>query len=278
MFGVLLAILCSGLDEVSTSIGKSEIKHRIGSVYTFGFLSVFFGTIFFIVTGFVRDSFVFSLDSLPFFLTRVILETLMMHLSIQAMLKTDRGDYAFLRLLTIPLLLIIDSVLGYTFTSSQYWGMAILFFVIGALIFVEKPRKVVVHRVLLIVALGAITISLYKYDITHFNSVEAEQSIIGLIIALYFFTMAVIKKGENPLQFLRVRAYSFQASASGLSEVVASFAFLFAPAAIITAALRSSAILFAIISGKYYFHEKHLILRLGLFSAIGVALVLLIAG
>lgn len=275
MYGVLLAIFCSGLDEVSSSIGKYELKHRVGSIYTFGFLTVFFGTMFFVATGFLRDSFVFSLASLPFFVPRVILETLQIHLTMLAVVKAERGDFSFLRLLTIPLLLIVDLALGYSFSNVQYLGMGLIFLVIAFLIILEKPKVKILKLLLSIAFLGAVTISLYKYDITHFNSVEAEQAIIGLFIALYFFVMAVVQKRENPLQFLRVRGYSIQASASALSAVIASFAYLFAPAAIITAALRSSAILFALVSGRYYFHEKHFLIRLALFICICCALTLL---
>lgn len=276
MYGVLLAIVCSSLDELSNSIGKKEVRDGIGSPYTFGFLTIFFGTLFFVVAGFLRGSFVFSLESLPFFIPRVLIETFQMHISMQLVVKADRADFGFLRMLTIPLLLIIDLTLGYSFSTSQFLGMGLIFLTIVALIYIERD-KTKHHKMLILIALlGAVTISLFKYDITHYNSVEAEQAIIGLIIALYFFVMAVVKRGEDALGFLRVPAYSLQASASGLSEVLASYAYLFAPAAIIAAALRSSAVLFAIVSGRYYFHEKHFLIRLALFACISVALVLLI--
>ena len=116
---------------------------------------------------------------------------------------------------------------------------------------------------MLFTAVNAVaTLSLYKYDITHFNSVETEQVLVQLVLLIYFFVLAVVVARENPFTFLRKRAFIAQASASGLATSFTSYAYIFAPASIITAALRASAVLFSVVSGEYYFKEKRLLLKI----------------
>jgi len=123
--------------------------------------------------------------------------------------------------------------------------------------------------------LAVATLSLYKYDITHFNSVEAEQTIVTCVLMVYFFTLATRVAKENPFGFLRRPLFLLQSLSSGSASVASSFAYLFAPASIITTALRSFSVLFALISGKFYFHEKHMYLKAVIFLMVTAGLVLL---
>jgi drug/metabolite transporter (DMT)-like permease len=50
---------------------------------------------------------------------------------------------------------------------------------------------------------------------------------------------------------------------------------VYAPASVITAAMRASAVLFSIISGKFYFREKRFTLKAVLFLIIVLGIVLL---
>ena len=54
-----------------------------------------------------------------------------------------------------------------------------------------------------------------------------------------------------------------------------SLASTMAPASVITAALRAFAVLFSILSGKFYFKEKKFYLKLFLFLCVAIGLVLL---
>ncbi len=276
MFGTLLAVFGSACEETANSIGKYEIQKRTASIYTFGFLALLFGTTFLLVEGFVRHNLFFSLASLPTFLPRVALEILQAYVTVRAITISDRGDFGLVKTLTIPLLLLIDIALSYTVAPLQIVGMALIVSPIAFLLYVER-RQIKGLRYLLIGAVNAaVTISLYKYDISHFNSVEAEQSLIGIALMVYFFIFAYIKAGENPLRFLRKRAFAAQATASGLANVAVSFAYFFAPASIILATLRSSAVLLAILTGRLYFRERHFLIRITLFVFVLVGLILLI--
>jgi len=276
MFGVLLASLGSAFSELSDSIGKKKTSELVCSPYTFGFLSVLGGTVFLIIIGFARNDFVFSLASLPTFLPRLVLEVLQAHVTIQAIMRADRSDFGPVRMLTIPLLLAIDLMLGYTIGTQQIFGMGIIFGTVLILLSYEQFKTKGLFLLLFTAVNAAATISLFKYDITHFNSVASEQAIIGMVLILYFFILAVVRTNENPVRFLFKRTFFVQAVSGGLSSVFGAYAISFAPASIITAALRASAVLFSILSGKIYFSERGFFLKLLLFCVIAAGLLLLV--
>ena len=275
MFGILLAGLSSGLSELSDLIGKKEMRARVASHYTIGFLSIFFGTVFLIASGILRDTFVFSFASLPTLVPRIILEIVQAQITIMALKRADRSDFGFVRTLTIPLLLMVDLTLGYAITTGQMFGIAVIVTTVFILFSFEKYRTKGFWLLLGSAVNAVLTISLYKYDITHFNSVESEQTIVSLIIMLYFFVFAVSRAKENPFSYLLNPLFAIQSISSGLAVVIGAFAILFAPASVITAAFRALAVLFSIISGKYYFHEKKFVLKCILFVLIAVGIVLL---
>ena len=262
MFGILLAALSSASSELSDSISKKEVSDGAASYYTLGFLTILFGTVVLMLIGIWRQDFIFSLASLPTFVPRVFLEVIQAHVSILAVVKADRSDYGPIRTLTIPLLLAVDIWLGYSVTTMQMLGMTIIFITIFLLMSYERFQAKGLFLMLFTAINAVATLSLYKYDITHFNSVETEQVLVQLVLLIYFFVLAVLVARENPFTFLRKRAFIAQASASGLASSFTSYAYVFAPASIITAALRASAVLFSVVSGKYYFKEKRLLLKI----------------
>ncbi len=276
MFGILLAGVGSVFQEIGDSVGKKQISSGAASYYTFGFLNFLFGTIFLIIVGFVRHDFIFSLASLPTFIPRVLLEIAQAQLSIWAIVKADRSTFGTIRTLTIPLLLGVDIVLGYTLHPQQLLGMSIIFVVIFFLLLSEGFKAKGLLLCLLTAVNAVATLSLFKYNITHFNSVESEEVIILLVLMLYFFLMATLVVRENPLRFLRRPAFLLQSGSSGAAVCVSSFAYAFAPASIIVTAVRAFGVLFAILSGKFYFKEKKFLLKLFLFTGILVGLVLVL--
>lgn len=276
MFGVLLASIGSAFSELSDSIGKKKAGELACSYYTLGFLSVLGGAIFLLIIGLVRNDFVFSLASLPTFLPRLALEVLQAQVTIWAIVRADRSDFGPVRTLTIPLLLVADIMLGYGITAQQMFGMGIISVTIFVLLSYERFKTKGLFLLLFTAINAVVTLSLFKYDITHFNSVESEQSIVLFVLLLYFFVLAVLRAHENPIRLLAQRTFFVQAFSGGLSSVLISYAYAFAPASIITAALRASAVLFSLLSGKMYFHERGFVVKFLLFCAIVVGLFLLI--
>ena len=124
--------------------------------------------------------------------------------------------------------------------------------------------------------LAAIDLSLYKYDISHFNSVAGEQGTMAVVIALYFLIMAIMMHRENPFYALRRPILFGQTVSSGAAYVINSFAYTFGPASIIATAFRGFSVLFSILSGNFYFKEKGFIIRTILFCVIVAGLICLI--
>ena len=276
MLGIALAAFSNFFQEISDSIGKYEVRRRAVSAYSFGFLTMFFGTVIMLGEGLIRSNLIFSLDSLPTFLPRLALEILQAHVTIRAISLADRGDFGFVKTFTIPLLLIVDVALGYMISVPQISGMLLIAGVVLVLLYIEQGRVRGMPYLLISTVNAAATISLYKYDITHFNSVEAEQGLIGIGLMIYFFAAAMYFARENPFTFLRKGVFLGQSISSGLAHAIGAFAYLYGPASVITTAMRSFAVLFALLSGKIYFREQHFLIKISLFLLIVLGLVLII--
>ena len=276
MTGILLIALSAFFGEVGTSIGKWEIAHRKESLYGMGFLTAWWSVVFLLITGLLmRHEFVFSLASLPTFCLRAVLEVTLLFVSLNAIMQADRSTFTFLRILTIPLLLAADVALGYAVSLPQMLGIgsiAIAFILLYLNHGLSARGKLLS---LLAAVLAVATLSLYKYDISHFNSVEAEQSAIYFILVLTLFIAAKVRTGENVLGYLARPVFLGQSLAAGASSLLASFAYLFSAASVVTAASRSFEMLAAIASGRLVFHEKNPLLKAAAFVFIAAGIVLL---
>lgn len=232
--------------------------------------------LFITVIGFLFADLTFSIDSFATFLPRVVIAVVELQVAVIGIALVDRGSFGFIRLATIPLVLAADLVLGYPLKSLQMLGIIFIVIPIAILFHVDLSKSKRMLLVLAVAVLAAMDLTLYKYDISHFNSVESEQAIMSLVISLYFFLTAVLIRGENPFAFLRQKIYAVQAASSGIAYVVNSFAYLYAPASVIMAAFRGFSVLFSVISGTFYFRERSFLLRAFLFVLIAIGLVLLI--
>lgn len=212
---------------------------------------------------------------MPTFIIRNIVEIILIRISTLAVIKSDRSTFGFVRTGTIPLLLLVDFLLGYAINLKQISGIIII---VMALLFAfinHGLRKNGLKFVIFSTILPVITISLYKYNITHFNSVETEQFLSHIFSLIYTFIAAVKFGRENPLSMLTKRIFFTQSFTAGIGGVLASFAFIFAPASVITAIIRAASVFWAIISGNIYFQEKQLIFKIIIFSLISVGIILL---
>lgn len=275
MFGIIFISASTFFEEIASSFGKRTVAKKEQGIYTMGFVQMCFTTIL-LLCGIILwpESFTFSLASLPTFIPRVILEIIQATATVLAITRADRSTFGMIRVITIPLLLGIDTVLGYEIPPLQIAGMGVM---IAALLIVfsyKGIKKTGMGYALFTAVNGAVSISLYKYDISHFNSVAGEQIIVFCALLLYFFFMARYVGKERPIAMLfRLPLFS-QSCAQAVSGILDSFAYTFAAASVIVAAKRSSAVLWSIVSGRTYFKEKNLLMKLVLFIilAIGIAL------
>ncbi len=276
LLGLFLIFLSSLLGEFSDSVGKKQISLGKENLYFLGFINFFWAALFFLVIGLVRDSFVFSLASLPTLLPRLVLEIAQAQVGLMALVRADRSTFSFLRVLTIPLLLLIDLFLGYHLSLAQLLGLGVI--TIG-IILVSRGLSWRGSGYALFTAVNAvITISLYKYDITHFNSVEAEQGIVTVVLLLYFLIIVLLTRPRDLLA-LKQPLFLGQYFSVGAGTYLASLAYNFAPASIVTGAKRAFDLLTAVFSGHFYFKERRFtfkLLALG-FIAIGIILMFLSA-
>lgn len=276
MIGVLLATLGTFFTEIATTIGKRKVEEGKESVYTLAFLNMFAATLcFFAIALLWPQTFTFSLASLQSFIPRLILEIAQMHFTIIAIREADRSMFNFIRIGTIPLLFFIDIALGYKIGFLAIAGILVLIIALVSTAANTALSKKGALWVTLTAVNAAATISLYKYNIAHFNSIVAEQLIVMAILLVYFFALATILARENPLAFLKRRVFAMQTFTDGAGIMLDSFAYHYGPASVILAAKRSSAVLWSIFSGNMYFGERALGARLTLFVLIVFGLVLL---
>lgn len=259
MSALLLVLVAAFFVELSTSIGKEELMSKKESLYAVAFLGGIWTTFMLVAIALLSSSpLVFSLQSLPTFGLRAVLEIALIFISIGAIHHADRSTFAFLRMLTIPLLLLVELSLGYHLTTLQITG---IFLVMSVPLFLMNRNGMSAKGKtlsLLSAVLAVGTISLYKYDITHFNSVEAEQAVMHVILLTVIILTAWLRGHENVFRYLTHPLCLVQSFSAGVASVCMSFAYAFAPGSAVVAMKRSCELLGSLISGKMYFHEKHL--------------------
>jgi hypothetical protein len=257
MLTALLLFTSTFALEASMSVGKRYVEQRRETVLEMCFLGLFWGLLLLLSTLAFGATFRVTLASVPTLALRLVLEASLQLTLAEATVKADRTTNAFLRLLTIPLLLVVDIALGYRFTQLQLTGV-VLMFVALLLAFRHNPRG---SRGAWLCVLGAIlavgTISLYKYDITHFNSVVGEQTVVVSGLLIWFYILSA-RKGRSPLRLLVRPTTGTQSLANGVSIALESFALSMAPAAVVITLKRSFGVVWAIVFGGTYFHEHSL--------------------
>ncbi|MDP2696056.1 MAG: hypothetical protein Q8O87_02270 [bacterium] len=276
MFTVLFATIGSFIEEISGSIIKFETVHKKESIYTAAFINLCFAVIVFTVLALVRDSFVFAAASLPTFIPRVLLEIVQLQVTMWAIMKADRSTYAFVRNLTIPVLLMVDLFLGFSVGLWQWFGIGVILLVVVIALTKHIIKTGGIGFALFTALNAVITISLFKYNVTNFNSVEGEQIVVTLILLVYFFFASLLVARENPFKFLVHKIFLGQGASHGVASALEAFAISLGNPSIAMAAKRAAAVLAGIISGRHYFFETHFMIKIVMGLALAGGLVLLV--
>lgn len=278
MVGILLAITASGLLEVSDSLGKNQMLFARQKIAETGMLGVLASIAYFTVLVVVRQSWQFSFEIFPIFALRFVLEIILAEIAIRALARADRSTYGLLRVLTIPLLLVVDIFIGKNIAPVQILGIIVIVLAMTQLFHNGGIQHDHAFIVLTTAVFAVVTISLYQYDITHGNGIETEQIIIWSGQLIYFRLKSWREGGRGILTLIRERRALLQSLSSGAAGVIQSFAYLFAPASIVITAARSASVLASIASGRMYFAEKHLKRKLVAALVIVGGLILLAQG
>lgn len=275
MFGIFLTAIGTFFEEIASSFGKWEILHKEENIYTFGFLNYFWVLIIFIILTVVKNNFVFNPASIPILGLLIILEMAQTYSTLHAIKEADRSTIGFLMIGTIPLLFVVDTILGYKINIFNIFGISAIILGLIILLFNHGINKKGIGYVIFSTINAVATISIYKYCITHFNSVVAQQIITCIFLLVFLFIMSVWKFKENPLSYLFKKKFLFQSISNGVGGVILSIAYVFAPASVITSGKRASSVLWAIISGNKYFHESHILIKIISFVFIIIGLIFL---
>ena len=277
MIPILITAIGGFFEELGTSIAKKNILEKVASIYSIGFLNTLSGAIILLGTIVIfNQDFIFSSKSLPTFGLRAVLEIFQAYVTLVALSLADRSTHGFLRVLTLPLLLLVDAILGYALTVHHVICVSLIVFAFIFLFINHGIRKPGSGFVILSAVNAVATISLYKYDITHYNSVAAEQIIIFVILSVYFLCMAVFVSKENPFLMLKNRKMLLQPILHGAGGTILSFAYALAPASVITSAKRSVEVLWSVLSGNLIFGEKHFAVKAIAFALIAAGVFFLI--
>lgn len=269
----LLLIGAAGLfDEIANAIGKEQALHKKETIFTIGLIKTFWAVIILLIPVLLGVSqFQFSLDSLPTFLPRLILEIILSYVAIKALVLADRSTATIFSVLTVPFLLIIDIFFGYV--TSPVTAFLIALSVIVVLVFSLRDKNIGKRGIGFVITasmLAVVTTQLYKYNIENFNSVAAEQSIIIAVMVLFYLTMSLIKERDITKVLWR-RKVMLQAISSGITVGLFSYAIYYLPPSIMIAAKRVIRMLWALLSGRFYFKEDH---GMHKFAIVGVVTVL----
>ena len=262
MIGVIITFFGTFFNEIAGSINKAELNKKKISIYSIGLINYFGAALVFIFINVIKWEFNFSAASLPTLGLRAIFEIILATIVLRAVVQSDRSTFGFIRVLTMPLLLLADIALGYKINIFQLAGIGIIISSLFLVYIYRGIRRQGSRLTLITAVLPVATISLYKYDITHYNSVAAEQTIIILVLIVYLWLMAHYKAKENPFSFFKEKIYCYLSLANAAPSFLIGYAYAFAPASVILSAFRSSSVFWSVVSGKAYFKEKHLLIKI----------------
>ena len=256
MFGVLLIWLGEFFEETSAIAGKKEFSAHKEDVYVYGFLQIFAVLItFLLMLAFTPGSMMFSWASLPTLSIRVVFEIIQCYTAIVALKLADRSTMGVVRSGTIPLLLAVDILMGYSVSPLQFAGILALFVPILLAVKGKVVNRKGLKYVLLATVLPVITSTLYKYNISNFNSVAMEGTIVFSALLIFWSVMNIARK-QNPFKYLRDPQVVVQSRSIAVASVLISVAFMYSIPSLLIAVKRASAVFWSTLSGVYIFSEK----------------------
>ena len=258
-------IILVGLGTLLLEISSSgyKLKHQEGDPHLLAPLFFFVGlwvisALFAIFTG--KTHFELSWGSI-FVIILVSVATLFFnHFGWLATKKADRSTAMVIGSLTLPGLMITDSILYHNLHIIQIIGILLL---IGEVFYLFKTAilsSLWARESLIAALIAVISITWFKYHINHWSDVyaflmiEAVILIILTLIYLIFYYHSI----QNLWHILYQRkSYLTIGLLRGLGEVPISLAYNFGPASVITTFKRWFGLIWAILFGKVVFNEQN---------------------
>ncbi len=260
MYGLILWLIWTFFEESKNSITKKQSKKY--NIFQIWLIISFFSLLFFMLYSLIKV-FVFNKEiyinpnSYFLLIIRILFEILQSYFTIIAIKKADRSTFSIIRIITIPLLVVVDFLIWYDFSILSLIWLIIL---ISTFIFITLYKNKINFfgwKYVLFTAINAvITISLFKYSITiYWNSVEFDQFVI-LFFILLFYLYFIIKNKYTIPNIFKDKLFLIQWLAMWIATILISFSYLFLNASIATAIKRWGEMFWSILFGYKIFWEK----------------------
>lgn len=262
MFGLVFILIGTFFEETTSTIGKYEMKHHLERPFGMGFLNsvALLGIV--LSTVVIRwDVLHFSVASIPTLAIRMVFEVIQGVSAVLAVKYAERSTFSFLRTMTIPLILIVDLMLGYVIQPVQIVGMLVIAAALLLLFMNHGIKKAGVWFVVANAVNAVVTTSLYKYNVTHFNSPEFEGLVSAVWYCGMFYILSHVYEKRHPFHLFTNRTLMAQSLSSGFAQFIEGYAYVFAPASVVMATKRSLNIVWSMLFGNKVFHEKHMIVK-----------------
>lgn len=255
MFGIILAVIAAFFVEIGCSIAKYESSKHSENVWSAMFLNNCVTLLMYVGLGMYCGTLTFAVTSWPLVILSIVVCLIASFVGNTVTLRAPRSLAGSFRMLTVPLLTIVDYYLGYDISPVQVLGIGIVIATILTLMKRDAWHKPSTKWLLLNTVCTVVHLSLYKYTIDNVTSVETLQTLfsgavlISSIIGAHFF------QKQNLFKLFKKPFALLQAGSMGIGSVLDGFAYLYAPASIITASYRSAQALCTLVTGSLYFHE-----------------------
>lgn len=268
MIWLLLWLIWTFFEEINNSISKE--KSQKVDLLKIWIITSFFSILIFILSLLYKFylgniEIHFNTWSIPLLIVRVIAEILQSYVTILAIKHSDRSTFSIIRILTIPLLLLVDIIMWYSFSIfSIIW----IFIIVFSFVWFNLKLKTINFKwwyLVLFTAVNAVvTMSLFKYSLSHYhNSVEIDQMLMSIGILLFFM---IFNRHKHRTCWLKLifqdKAFVYQWVSIALASLLLSYTFLYMNASEASALKRAWEMFWSIISWVIFFEEKHLLKKL----------------
>jgi hypothetical protein len=277
MIGIVLQAVSTFFEEIGGSLGKWMVERKEESYYALGFQNAILVQVFFVaLVAFDPSRWKFDPRSIPTLIVFMLAAILQGWATMKSTSIAERSTFNFIRTGTIPLLLAADLLLGYVISNRQAAGILLILIALVVLFVNHGVDKKGTGLTAFTAVNSVVTISIYKWHITAFNSVATEQILVHCALVPFYFWGARHFFRENAFGLFRKPHAILQSAAYGVGSAIESFAYLYAPASVIVTAKRSFAVLWSVVSGNRVFHEKALGLRIAVLAFVVIGLILLV--
>jgi len=276
--GILLLLFgCFFLEQSSVSKKKlgAEIDINQISLLTMISIAICSGIVLCIRSDWHYD---LTLVSFLLLIFQILGAVIFSFLSNKAIHHADRSTFSVMSTMSIPLLLCSDIIFGYGVTIWQIVGVVILVVMLSYAIFKggfsTKGMKYILASNL--VSLG--TIIAFKYSTSHFGSTELVNFYNASFAGMLFFIIVSRTKGWKGIKNTFKSKYLGFAVLYGIGGVLSAAAYKYMIASMVIALKRFFAMMFGVITGKFFFHEKNVMKKFSIACVVGLGIAIMNLG